>query len=165
MEIVSPVFFIALAGAIIFIFFIFLSSGFPQKPIRIFLMFFFTMLASIFVSVGLNGAYQEAKNNLGRPSPVLQEGKEYAVYWGVFDPINKKIYLVAKDKEEAESLPPRFYELSPSNKFLQEFLRQLRKKEPFKIRIEGGEEGLLEEITIHPDPPPSLPPKDQIPEE
>jgi len=116
---------------------------------------------------GLTDAYLQAEKYKGLPTSVLEEGKEYAIYWGAYLKDKKKLLFVAKRKDESPDLLPKYYEyaVEPSSEFLKEFLRNLRIGKPFKIKTgkdlrKGGEGVLKEDLTIHPDPPPPLPDKE-----
>ncbi|MBI2042446.1 MAG: hypothetical protein HYT21_01720 [Candidatus Nealsonbacteria bacterium] len=152
-------FYLAAAGAVSAVFFIFLSGMSQKRSLGVIAMFIFTLLASAAVGYGLYGAHLEAKENLGKPIIEFQEG-EYEIFWIAENTQDNKVYLIAEKIENPPKQGIRFYRIDPSDPFLKKMREALGGGQGMRLKMEKNEEGELEP-SIHPQPPEPLPPKSE----
>lgn len=149
--------YIATAGGILAIFFIFLSGIIQRRILGIILMFVFTLFASAALAYGVYNAHLEAKENLGKPIQGLEEG-DYDIFWIAQNNQDGQVYLIADKIEDPPEEDIRFYRIEPSDLFLKKMQELLKAGQGMRLRMnENGDEGM--EPELYPSPPEPLPPK------
>lgn len=149
--------YVATAGGILAIFFIFLSGIIKERIKGVILMFVFTLFASAALVYGVYNAHLEAKENLGKPIQELEEG-DYEIFWAAQNTQDGKVYLIADKIEDPPEEDIRFYRIDSSDSFLKKMQELLKSGQGMRLRMEeNGDEGA--EPELYPSPPEPLPPK------